>query len=71
MKELTQQKEELLKESKANASTADSVKAQIDLLVKVRTVTSSVGVAYLASHAYRVLPLFCTTVRYGYPEKGR
>lgn len=45
VKELTQQKEELLKESKANASTADSVKAQIDLLVKVRTVISSVGVA--------------------------
>lgn len=45
VKELTQQKEELLKESKANAATADSVKAQIDLLVKVRTVTSSVCVA--------------------------
>lgn len=36
-KELTQQKEELLKESKSKLSTMDSVKSQIDMLMKVGT----------------------------------
>jgi THO complex subunit 5 len=36
-KNLTQQKEELLKETKAKAATLDSVKIQIDTLMKVRT----------------------------------
>lgn len=34
-RELIQQKEELLKESKAKSSTMDSVKTQIELLMKV------------------------------------
>lgn len=34
-KELTQQKEDLLKQGKAKAVTLDSVKSQIDLLMKV------------------------------------
>jgi THO complex subunit 5 len=34
-KDLTQQKEELLKQSKAKAATLDSVKVQIDTLMKV------------------------------------
>lgn len=34
-KELTRQKEELLKESKAKLATMDNVKAQIDSLIKV------------------------------------
>jgi len=34
-KELLQQKEDLLKESKAKLSTMDSVKSQIDMLMKV------------------------------------
>ncbi|KAG6873318.1 hypothetical protein C0995_000471 [Termitomyces sp. Mi166 len=38
-KELLQQKEELLKESKTKASTMDSVKAQIDQLIKSATDT--------------------------------
>lgn len=37
-KELLQQKEELLKESKTKSSTMDSVKTQIDQLIKVLTV---------------------------------
>ena len=36
-KELIQQKEDLLRESKAKSSTLDNVKTQVDLLVKVRT----------------------------------
>lgn len=35
-KELLQQKEDLLKESRAKVSTLDNVKSQIELLVKVR-----------------------------------
>jgi THO complex subunit 5 len=35
-KELIQQKEALLKESKVKASTMDSVKSQLDVLMKVR-----------------------------------
>jgi hypothetical protein len=35
-KELIQQKEDLLRDSKTKSSTLDNVKTQIDLLVKVR-----------------------------------
>jgi len=49
-KELIQQKEDLLKESKSKLTTMDSVKTQIDLLMKV---THSRNSCALESHLLR------------------
>jgi hypothetical protein len=53
VKELTQEKEELLKSSKVQSTTMESVKVQIETLLKVRLVRICVQTSFIQHFSFR------------------